>query len=562
MKSNRGRDLRILAEGAEEMRVLGSILGINKGLKPTISEAEAFIDTIENLIIDRKKILGMPTTDKERIDFARFMLDTDYQKDIIDAYEKVKHSVNIPHLLSKAPHFNGYLKTELIPTTFYMNASVKYRTMRKYRLNVDPTNTPVSIFKYFNATSKKDKEAILKGLENAIQHQLLKGWLRTPISEESPTLRSFRVPKGFRYFTDRNTLVTASEDTVISLTTEAGLASFKKYMEEVYIPSLQNSPAFAQNTFVKNLHKISYDKTATHTTVTTYSLTGDLMSKKGRQAELNSKMIADFQQMANIGFQDDLGIPSAVDAFYIYAQYCYGGKKGKKSLMSLFDAADSSCSTMKSFNSYVAQMDLKGEINLSTEDIITWCAPIGTQHSSLNWIYTTGRDEFGVSLKQKVRNVKLDEDMAEVLQEARENLDDEEQAPKIEKYGIYNSAYLANQYDRTTKNYFLIPVDISITHDTIPMTISLFGSRGDIHIKTVDQKISGIQFSQAIHDTIQAQIDAGIVTKFKSVSEFRRDLLSKIALLDIPYKVSLTAEARKEIDLGILQTIIDQHLNC
>ena len=562
MKSNRGRDLRILAEGAEEMRILGSILGINKGLKPTISEAEAFIDTIENLIIDRKKILGIPTTDKERIDFARFMLDTDYQKDIIDAYEKVKHSVNIPHLLSKAPHFNGYLKTELIPTTFYMNASVKYRTMRKYRLNVDPTNTPVSIFKYFNATSKKDKEAILKGLENAIQHQLLKGWLRTPISEESPTLRSFRVPKGFRYFTDRNTLVTASENTVISLTTEAGLASFKKYMEEVYIPSLQNSPAFAQNTFVKNLHKISYDKTATHTTVTTYSLTGDLMSKKGRQAELNSKMIADFQQMANIGFQDDLGIPSAVDAFYIYAQYCYGGKKGKKSLMSLFDAADSSCSTMKSFNSYVAQMDLKGEINLSTEDIITWCAPIGTQHSSLNWIYTTGRDEFGVSLKQKVRNVKLDEDMAEVLQEARENLDEEEQAPKIEKYGIYNSAYLANQYDRTTKNYFLIPVDISITHDTIPMTISLFGSRGDIHIKTVDQKISGIQFSQAIHDAIQAQIDAGIVTKFKSVSEFRRDLLSKIALLDIPYKVSLTAEARKEIDLGILQTIIDQHLNC
>jgi hypothetical protein len=57
-KRGRGRDLRTLAEGAEEMRILGSILGINKGLKPSTVEAEAFIDTIENLIYDRKKVLG------------------------------------------------------------------------------------------------------------------------------------------------------------------------------------------------------------------------------------------------------------------------------------------------------------------------------------------------------------------------------------------------------------------------------------------------------------------------------------------------------------------------
>ena len=564
MKSSRGKELRILAEGAEEMRILGSILGINKGLKPTISEAETFIDTIENLIIDRKKILGLSDSDKDRIDFTRFMIDDDYQKKAIEAYEKVKHSVNILHLISRVPHFNGYLQTGLIPTTFYTNASVKYRTMRKYRLNIDsdPNHAPLSIFKYFNATSKKDKEAILKGLENAIQHQLLKGWLRTPISDSNPTLRSFKVPKGFEYFTDRNTLVTATEDTVISLTTEAGLASFKKYMEEIYIPSLQASPNFAKNTFVKNLHKISYDKTASHSTVTTYSLTGDLMSKKGRQAELNSRMTADFQSLATIAFQQDLGIPSAVDAFYLYAQYCYGGKKGKKSLMTLFDASTSKCSLMSSFNSYVADMDLNGDIALSQEDIITWCAPVGTNYSSLNWIYTTGQNEFGVSLKQKIQNVSLDEEAEAALQEARDNLDEEEYVPKAEKYGMYRKEYAASQYDRVTKNYFLVPADITIAREVIPMSITLFGTPGDIHIKTVNQKISGLQFSQKIHDVIQQQIDAGTVTKFKSVSEFRRDLLSKIALIDIPYKVSIASEVKKEVDLGILQTIIDQHLNC
>ena len=563
MNSPIGRDLKILAEGAEEMRILGSILGINKGLKPTISEAESFIDTIENLIIDRKKILNVNTSSKDRIDFTRFMVDDEYQKECITAYEKVKHSVNILHLISKAPHFNGYLKTELIPTTFYTNASVKYRTMRRYRLNVEsnPHRTPVSIFDSFNATSKKDKETILKGLENAVQHQLLKGWLRTPIPDTN-MLRSFKVPKGFKYFTDRNTLVPASEGTVISLTTEAGLASFKKYMEEVYIPTLQSSPDFTQNTFVRNLHKISYDKTATHNTVTTYSLTGDLMSSKGRQAELNSRMAADLQSLSSISFQEGLGIPSAVDAFYLYAQYCYGGKKGKKSLMSMFDAANAQCSLMKSFNSYVAQMDVNGKVNLSQEDIITWCAPIGTKYSSLNWIYTTGDNEFGVSLKQKIKDVKLDEDTAAILQEAKESMGEDDKPVKVERYGIYRTDYLASQYDRTTRNYFLVPVDITISREVIPMTISLFGESGDIHIKTTNQKISSLQFSQSIHDTIQKQIDLGSITKFKSVSEFRQDLLSKIAMLDIPYKVSLTSNTKKEIDLGILQTIIDQYLNC
>ena len=68
----------------------------------------------------------------------------------------------------------------------------------------------------------------------------------------------------------------------------------------------------------------------------------------------------------------------------------------------MFDAATSKCSLMASFNSYVADMDLNGDISLSKEDIITWCAPVGTDFSSLNWIYTTGKNEYGVSLKQKV----------------------------------------------------------------------------------------------------------------------------------------------------------------
>jgi hypothetical protein len=109
--SQKGRDLKVLAEGAEEMRILGSILSINKGLKPTAAEAETFIDTIENLIYNRKQILGAKLSESDIIDFHRFMLDENYQKDMIDEYEKVKHSVNILHLITKVPHFKAYLNT-------------------------------------------------------------------------------------------------------------------------------------------------------------------------------------------------------------------------------------------------------------------------------------------------------------------------------------------------------------------------------------------------------------------------------------------------------------------
>ena len=39
------------------------------------------VDTIENLIYNRKEIMGLPTSEDDRIDFHRFMLDEEYQKE-------------------------------------------------------------------------------------------------------------------------------------------------------------------------------------------------------------------------------------------------------------------------------------------------------------------------------------------------------------------------------------------------------------------------------------------------------------------------------------------------
>jgi hypothetical protein len=175
-----GYDLRVLAEGAEEMRVLGSILGINKGLKPSPAEAETFIDNFENLIFNRKLAMGETPAESDRIDFIKFMMDKDYQEEVINKYEKVKHSVNIPHLLTKAPHFFSYLQTQMIPVVFSLATSINYRTLHKYRKNIQPhvkDKTPISIFKLFEVEGTKEKDGILRGLENLVHHKLLTHWL-------------------------------------------------------------------------------------------------------------------------------------------------------------------------------------------------------------------------------------------------------------------------------------------------------------------------------------------------------------------------------------------------
>ena len=553
-----GYDLRVLAEGAEEMRVLGSILGINKGLKPSPAEAETFIDNFENLIFNRRLAMGEVPTESDRIDFIKFMTDGDYQKEVIDRYEKVKHSVNIPHLLTKAPHFFSYLQTQMIPVVFSLATSINYRTLHKYRKNIQPhikDKAPISIFKLFEVEGTKEKDSILRGLENLVHHKLLTHWLHEGQYK-------FKVPKDFKYFTKKGELSSnPNSEEVINLWTDEGLATFKKYMEEVYIPTLQDNPDLMMNNeFVKNLIKISYNKTPVHQTVRTYSLQGDLMASQGRQAELNAKMFADFQKLVTIQFQPELGIPSLADAFYIYSQYCYAGRKGKKSLMTLFDNETSRSSLPRSFGSFIARMDAEGSIECSKEELIAWCAPYGSQHLQSKYGYVSSSRTFGVSLKQRRnQNIRLTEEEQDQQAEAKANAEDEGvRQVKPEKFGVYKQEYLTSQYDRLTKNHFLTPV---VSDKVIQFPVDLTGFSTDMGVSIDNGIITDILFDERL----------GLVEDFKNPGNFIEDdyiisLISQIKKtligMKIPYKVSLFSDNRQEIDLGIVRTIIDQIINC
>jgi hypothetical protein len=71
----------------------------------------------------------------------------------------------------------------MIPTSAFIANSVKYRTMHKYRKNVYSDFKgegidfeDINIFNFFEVESKRDKESILRGLDNLIHFKLFAHW--------------------------------------------------------------------------------------------------------------------------------------------------------------------------------------------------------------------------------------------------------------------------------------------------------------------------------------------------------------------------------------------------
>lgn len=390
------RDLKILAQGAEEMRVLGSILSSNKGVKSRTEEGITFINTIENSIVDRIKLMGGTPTPEDKIDFILFCTDPNYREEAIDKYDAVKHSTNILDVVSKAPHFLSYLRACCIPYATFKVASSKFRARDRYYQPVVDS---------LKLTKSSDKEGVIRGIESAVNNRMLREWL-------AGNQTKFILPKGGKLFVgrDQDTL-TVSENTVVPLWTENGLATFKYYMEQTIIPNLRQNPNYSGNSFIHGLTPFELTKTGTHAAVTAYTLDGNMLPYTDSQIVQLETYKADFGQMYDYAFPGShdsrLGntIPSYADAMYLYSQYVFGGKKGQRSLMSLFDAGE--CSLAQNFEQFEAQIDQSSDFEFDIQDLIKWCAPNGNvYHPNSEYFYATSTTEFGHQFYKKVHESK------------------------------------------------------------------------------------------------------------------------------------------------------------
>lgn len=361
---NKQHDLEILSQGAEEIRVLGVLLGSNKGVKTKIEDGINFINTLENIISDRYKIMH-PDADESKlaplkIDYLRFCTDKEYMERCIDEYDKVKHTVNILQVVALCPHIFSYLRASIIPHAGFMSASSKYRSTQAV-INSD-------IYNILGIRAAKDKSNSLKGLNNEINAMMLMQWL-------SDTQKVFYLPRGQRYFksgTNELVVYEGKDPLPISLWTPEGLATFKLYMEQCILPKLKNS-AFEDNKFVKNLSPFTLSQTGTRATVSAYTLTGNLLPKAGTAEEaLLREYQAAFETIKNISFpykeyKKDTSEGSTIgtygDALYLYSEYVFGGRKGPNSLMALFEQGNNEL--QKQFRKAKADMDKNRDFKLT-----------------------------------------------------------------------------------------------------------------------------------------------------------------------------------------------------
>lgn len=380
------KNLRILAQGAEEMRVLGTILSSNKGLKTKTEDGINFAKTIENAVIDRKKTMGIEADPREdHIDFVLFATDADYRKQAIYKYEAVKHTTNILDVVANAPHFLSYLRACAIPQAAFKMGSVKFRARETYYDQMVDEIVKVS--------GSVDKAGVARGIENAVTYRMFKEWLAQEHLE-------FMLPKGSRMFVDRaQEPIVISEDTVIPLWTDNGLATFKLYMDSQVIPALKSNPSYSYNTFVQGLIPFELTKTGTHASITAYTLEGNMMPFTESQSMQMENYTADFMQMYGFRFPNSQvpginTVTNYADAFYIYAQYVFNGKKGQRSLMGLFDSEN--CALAKHFEQFEAKIDAETDYEFKTDELAKWCSPNSNIYNpTAQSFYATDNKHFG-----------------------------------------------------------------------------------------------------------------------------------------------------------------------
>jgi hypothetical protein len=132
----------------------------------------------------------------------------------------------------------------------------------------------------------------------------------------------------------------------------------------------------------------------------------------------------------------------------------------------------------------------------------------------------------------------------------------------IENYGLYRTQYSITQYDRIARNNFLVPIPVSVSTEMIQMPINIFDSEVELSVDLTQDKITHIRFSKELDALLNEKISSKIITKFNSSEEIRQYLIDELKSVHIPYKTSLNTDSKQEMNLKILQTMIEQLINC
>lgn len=417
-------DIKKLAQGAIELKELGQILGVNKGLQTSSEDLQRQVSTIEEIINgrvdrrlrelrrerkDRKLALNKELATDYQFNLLEFIQNPEYRERYIQLYENVpvhvkdskfskftdytgsKHFVNPLDIIATVPHYFEYVKSLAYANAALEEVSTKYRAIKPLSKAAKEDYRPT------------DSRQHLRNVQNLISNYISLNWR----FQQNLT---FTIPKGnVIYDVNGNATPLAKQETV-QLGTAAGDLTFKAWMENEVFPNLQKgklgtrktpNALISQNEFVKALQQILYTNASDHQEKINTSLEIQMLPSDEYEQEQFDVMMLALEQLALYTYNDY----PIIELLFLYNQIAFDGKLGQKSFTKMLQNY-STLPLIESYYDYIRWCDKNLEITLA--DIPAYMkhrhlAQFGNVNSSYApYILVKNRKTGQVELMQKV----------------------------------------------------------------------------------------------------------------------------------------------------------------
>lgn len=378
------KDIKTLSQGAAEMKILGQLFGLNKGLKTSPDELSSQINNIERAIYNHTNNL------EDLIDLTKFAFDERYREQCVAKYEEVKHSFNILDAISRVPHFMGYVQTLAVAAKEAQNA-FKFRSSRNLSLELS------------KQLGYNQEDKIIRGIQNYIGDYLRKNWM---CSREI----TFIIPKGNKAFDRNGNPFELTEDTPIRLGTDWGDATFRMWVENEIIPNLKNGvirpgasfEGVSGNKFIRDLGNNLLTTTISRNPSVIFTLPINMLPRIDQERAIFNGYKSEFNKLAAYSYEyntsqysaDDSGVVSIqegvqaipiVDIFTYYAMIANSWKLGEKSLVPILEDFQNT-GIIQDFHNFETSIDQSKFTlsldNISFGDILPYIAPFDSPYSS------------------------------------------------------------------------------------------------------------------------------------------------------------------------------------
>lgn len=508
-------DLYTLAQGAKEMRRLGSIFSLNQGIKNDPEGLLRQVNLIERAVYD---ITG---DEKDIIDINKFAFDEAYRQKAINAYENVKHSFNILEAVATVPHFMGYVQT-LAVALREVSESFKFRSSRSMSLELS------------KMIGYNDENRIIKGIENYVGDSLRKQWL---LQNDVQMI----IPKGNQAFDKQGNKYILAQDTPVHLGTDWGAATFRMFMESQVIPDLKagkikpevDFPGVKDNRFIKDLMNDLSTNTVSRNASIIYTLPINMLPRTDSDTAILNAYKVEFNKLAKYAYQYEvttfnpdgqaqvtLSTPvPLVDLFTYYAMIANNWKLSENSLVPILENFQNT-GIIQDFHNFEKAYD-KSEDTLSLDnvdinDILPYVAPKGSPYSSYaKYLWARNSSTHKYEMMRKLSNEELD------------SIPEDENGNKP---GVINKYQFIGSSDT---NYF---------------------PTGSIQQPEKVLNASYKDGEDTVHYQITYDVESGKITKARSG-------LTEIDLSDLESIPTTKVNGIRKVDTNLLESIIKDKLN-